>query len=251
MQYTDIKKAIFIRRPNRFIANCLLDGVEVEAHVKNTGRCRELLLPGANVYLDYQVKKGRRTQYSLVSVEKNLLAGGFRLINMDSQAPNQVVDEALRSGLWHPFGLVWQNIKREAVFGSSRLDFFLENQEEKAFLEVKGVTLEQDDAVYFPDAPTQRGIKHLEELMAAAQAGYKAGIIFLIQMTDVKYFSPNRQTHPQFALALAKAAANGVEIWAYDCLVEADSLNWGKEVAVRLEESHLSTEKENADTFLC
>lgn len=218
MRYEKILKAKFLSRPNRFIAHCELEGESVVCHVKNTGRCKELLVPGAEVILtDERENKTRKTPFDLISVYK-----GERLINMDSQAPNKVAEELM--GRLFPEAV----IRREVTYGKSRIDLFIENGEEKIFVEVKGVTLETDGVAKFPDAPTERGIKHLRELERAASEGYRAIALFIIQMKGVEYFTPNSETHPQFADALAEAHKNGVEVWAYDCrvqegVVEADA----------------------------
>lgn len=226
MQYHPIRRGIFRARPNRFIAHVELDQQVVICHVKNTGRCRELLVPGATVYLEESGNPNRKTKYDLVAVEK-----GERLINMDSQAPNRVFAEWAQSGAFRP-GLT--KLRGETTYGNSRFDFYWEALEERGFLEVKGVTLEENGVVLFPDAPTQRGVKHLEELAAAKRAGYRAGVCFVIQMSDVKYFTPNDRTHPEFGAALRRAAATGVEILALDCRVTPDTLEIGLPVEVRL-----------------
>jgi len=210
MKYEKILKAKFISRPNRFIAHCELEGETVVCHVKNTGRCRELLVPGATVILtDERENKTRKTPFDLVSVYK-----GERLVNMDSQAPNKIAEELIERLFPEA------EIRREITYGKSRIDLLVENGDERIFVEVKGVTLENDGVAKFPDAPTERGIKHLRELERAAAEGYRAIVLFIIQMKGVKYFTPNRETHPQFADALLHARQNGVEVWAYDCLVQ-------------------------------
>ena len=224
MRYSKILKAKFISRPNRFIAHCELDGEVVVCHVKNTGRCRELLIPGATVILtDERENKNRKTPFDLISVYK-----GDRLINMDSQAPNKVAEELMAR--IYPEA----KIRREVTYGKSRIDLFIENGEEKIFVEVKGVTLENDNSAKFPDAPTERGIKHLLELERAVSEGYGAIALFIIQMKGVAYFTPNRETHPQFAEALARVSKNGVQVLAYDCTVEEGFVEADKPVEVRL-----------------
>ena len=224
MKYNKILKAKFISRPNRFIAHCELDGEEVICHVKNTGRCKELLTPGATVILtDERENKARKTPFDLISVYK-----GERLINMDSQAPNKVAEELMER--LYPKS----KIRREITYGKSRIDLFIENGEEKIFVEVKGVTLESDGVAKFPDAPTERGIKHLRELERAASEGYKAIVLFIIQMKGVAYFTPNRETHPQFADALVEVHENGVNVWAYDCKVQEGIVEADMPVEVRL-----------------
>ena len=218
MKYKQIVRGTFIERPNRFIAKVNIAGKTETVHVKNTGRCRELLVPGATVYLEAGDNPERKTAYDLVAVQKQ-----DRLINMDSQAPNKVVEEWLLKKELFP-GLIC--VRPETKYGNSRFDFYVEYDKEdsrsksgKAFIEVKGVTLERDGVVLFPDAPSDRAVKHVEELIQAKAAGYDAYIIFVIQMDEVKYFLPNRETHPEFAEALEKAARSGVEILAYDCSV--------------------------------
>lgn len=226
MEYQHIKQGYFLNRPNRFIAHVELDGEEVVCHVKNTGRCRELLTPRAVVYLEESDNPNRKTRYDLIGVEK-----GGRKINMDSQAPNQVFGEWARGG---GFRSDLRKLQSETTYGNSRFDFYWESSEKRGFVEVKGVTLEEDGVVLFPDAPTQRGIKHLEELVAAKAAGYDAAVCFVIQMEGVKCFRPNDRTHPEFGAALRKAAQAGVEIIAVDCTVERDSLQIRGRVPVEL-----------------
>lgn len=225
MKYNNVCKANFISRPNRFVAHVLLDGEETVVHVKNTGRCKELLIPGCTVYLEQADNPNRKTQYDLIAVEKNGM-----LINMDSQAPNKVVEQWLREN--EPFGKIIY-LKPEAVHGKSRFDFYLETVTEKMFIEVKGVTLEENGVVMFPDAPTLRGLKHIEELEYCLQEGYSATIIFVVQMRGVKYFTPNAKTQPKFAAALAKAEAAGVKVVAMDCEVSPDTLKIREEVPVQ------------------
>jgi len=226
MQYSNIQRATFLRRPNRFIAHIEVDGREEVCHVKNTGRCRELLTDRATIYVQHHDDSKRKTKYSLIAVEKGKL-----LVNMDSQAPNKVVGEWLLEK--EPFGKV-KLLKPECTYGSSRFDFYLETEAEKMFIEVKGVTLEEDGVVRFPDAPTERGIKHLLELCSCVEAGYKAAVIFVVQMEGMKYFEPNDKTHPQFGDALRQARKAGVQVLAYECQVTPSSLVITKEVPVRL-----------------
>ena len=227
MKYGTVVPGRFLARPNRFIAHVELDGQTQICHVKNTGRCRELLVPGAQVYLeDFGPDTKRKTRYDLIAVEK-----GSLLINMDSQAPNKAVEEFLRAGgLWESPTLV----RPETKWGNSRFDFYLEQGERKAFLEVKGVTLEQEGLALFPDAPTQRGVKHLEELTAAAAAGFEAYVLFLIQMKGVHTFRPNWELHPQFGQALVQAAQAGVNVLAYDCRVTPSTMVLDAPVPVNL-----------------
>ncbi len=227
MKYKKIVKGKFISRPNRFIANVEIDDEIQVVHVKNTGRCRELLLPQATVYLSVSGKPQRKTKYDLIAVEKSTQGGAF-LVNMDSQVVNDVAEEYLKALLPNA------NIKREVSYGGSRFDFYIESQGKKAFLEVKGVTLEKDGVVSFPDAPTERGIKHLNELVKAKTQGYDAYVLFVIQMENVKHFTPNDITHKAFGDALRNANAQGVKIMAIDCFVAPDTIIPNKEVEVCL-----------------
>lgn len=215
MKYTNTKVGTFLARPNRFIAYVEIDGEKQVCHVKNTGRCRELLIPGVTVVLEKAANPHRKTLYDLVAVYK-----GEKLINIDSQAPNRVIGEWLAGG-----GLPGVTyIKPECGYKSSRFDFYLEADGKKIFAEVKGVTLEQDGVVMFPDAPTERGVKHLRELMDAAANGYAAYVFFVVQMEDCRYFTPNAQTHPEFAQTLRLAAQSGVNVTALTCRVSEDGL---------------------------
>ncbi len=226
MKYNKIEEAVFINRPNRFIANIVVDGKEELCHVKNTGRCKELLIPGTTVFVEVHSDPKRKTRYSLIAVKKV-----ERLINMDSQAPNKVVKEWLQTK--EPFGKL-SFLKAEATFGNSRLDFYIETQERKIFMEVKGVTLEENGVVCFPDAPTERGIKHIMELIEAKKEGYEAYLMFVIQMKNVRYLIPNDVTQKAFGEALRRASREGVQLLAYDCLIEPDGLWIGSEVEIRL-----------------
>ncbi|MBQ7007418.1 MAG: DNA/RNA nuclease SfsA [Oscillospiraceae bacterium] len=226
MIYKNIQKARFLSRPNRFIAHIDIDGKTEVCHVKNTGRCRELLTENATVFVQESDNPNRKTKYDLISVLK-----GEKLINMDSQIPNKVFGEwAQNSGFFGEIKL----LKAEKTFENSRFDFYIETDNDKIFVEVKGVTLEQDGVVMFPDAPTERGVKHINELCRCIDNGYKAYIFFIIQMDNVKYFTPNRKTHPQFADALKAAAEKGVGIYALDCKVSENSIAADKLVEVRL-----------------
>jgi len=231
MKYEQVTKAIFLERPNRFVAYCEVAGETHKVHVKNTGRCKELLVPGAVVYLEESDNPNRKTKYSLIAVEK-----GNLLINMDSQVPNQIVEEALRTGsiklphIVEPFTF----IKREKTYGQSRFDFYIETEKEKIFIEVKGVTLEEEGIVRFPDAPTERGVKHVEELVSATQEGYRCYVLFVVQMATARYFTPHEAKHPEFAKALVNAAQSGVGILAYTCQVTPDTLMIDKPLEVRL-----------------
>ena len=226
MRYQNIHKAVFLSRPNRFIARVLLEGEEVTVHVKNTGRCKELLVPGCTVYLEKSANPARKTLYDLVTVEK-----GERIINMDSQAPNRLFEEWAREGHFVP-GLTL--LRPETTWGRSRFDFYWEAGERKGFVEIKGCTLEEDGWTYFPDAPTERGVKHLEELLQAKKQGYEAAVCFVIQMMDVRGFSPNDRTHPAFGRALRKAADDGVEILTYECWVTPEEVYITREVRIKL-----------------
>ena len=226
MRYDNIHKGKFLSRPNRFIANVEIDGKAEVCHVKNTGRCKELLIEGCTVWLEPSDSESRKTAFDLVAVEK-----GDRLINMDSQAPNKAVGEWLREKM--PFGEGF-SVYPEKKYGNSRFDFYLESQDRKIFMEVKGCTLEKDGVVLFPDAPTLRGVKHIEELSHCLDDGYESYIMILVQMSDVKYFTPNYDTHPEFGEALEKASRKGVKILCYDCNVTHDSMTVGKPVKVKL-----------------
>lgn len=226
MKYQNIQKARFIERLNRFIARVELNGGVQLCHVKNTGRCKELLIPGSVVYLEESSNPDRKTKYDLVVVEKKK-----KLVNIDSQAPNQVVKEWLEAGGLYLHPLV---VRSEVKHGNSRFDFYVEDKGRKAFLEVKGVTLEDEGVAAFPDAPTERGIKHINHLLEVIMEGYEAYLLFVIQFKPVKYFIPNDVTHPQFGQALRKAVAAGVRVLAYDCIVTQDSLQLDESVQVRL-----------------
>ena len=226
MIYADIQEGLFLSRPNRFIAQVETKGKIEICHVKNTGRCKELLIPGAVVFLNAANNPKRSTKYDLVAVRK-----GDRLVNMDSQAPNKVFLEYLRSGRYIK-GI--RHIKPEVKYGGSRFDFYVETGERKIFIEVKGVTLEEDGAAMFPDAPTLRGVRHLNELAGCVREGYDAHAVFVIQMRGVHYFIPNYATHPGFGEALAAAGESGVRIIALDCIVGPDTLEINDFVPVRL-----------------
>lgn len=228
MKYNHIVQGEFLERPNRFIAYVNIAGKKETVHVKNTGRCKELLLPGAEVYLEKSDNPDRKTQYDLIGVKK-----GEMLVNMDSQAPNKVVEEWLRAGGLFPDVVA---VKPETFYGNSRFDFYIETASEQIFMEVKGVTLEENGVVRFPDAPSERAVKHVEELIKAREEGYQVYVLFVIQMEEAAYFTPNEDTHPEFARALEAAAARGVQILAYNCLVTPDSLTLHKPVSVHLKE---------------
>lgn len=231
MRYKNIHRATFLARPNRFIARVLLDGEELTVHVKNTGRCRELLVPDCTVYLEKSDNQARKTAYDLVAVEKAAPDGTCRLINMDSQAPNRLFAEWAQAGHFVP-GLTL--LRPETTWGHSRFDFYWEAGERKGFVEVKGCTLEEDGWTYFPDAPTERGVKHLEELLKARQEGYEAAVCIVIQMAAADGFSPNDRTHPAFGEALRRAAAGGVEVLAYACDVTPEEVRMTEPVPVKL-----------------
>ena len=225
MRYEHMVPGVFLARPNRFIAHVEIDGKTEICHVKNTGRCRELLPSGAKVWCQQFDNPNRKTKFDLITVQK-----GHRLINMDSQAPNAAVKEWLLSG---GLGEVME-LKGEYTHGDSRFDFSFIKDGHRCFLEVKGVTLENDGVCAFPDAPTERGAKHLRGLTKLAQEGFGAYVLFVIQMADVTYIHPNDATDPAFGKALREAAASGVQVLAMDCCVTEDSMTIGKPVEVRL-----------------
>ena len=225
MYYDSMVRGHFLSRPNRFIAHVEIDGKEEIVHVKNTGRCRELLPVGAEVWCQKASNPSRKTQYDLITVRK-----GERLINMDSQAPNIAAGEWLRSG---GLGEI-EELRPETFHKDSRFDFSFIKDGRRCFLEVKGVTLENDGVCAFPDAPTQRGARHLRGLAQAAQEGYGAYVLFVIQMADVKYLQPTDVTDPDFGAALREAAQSGVQILAMDCAVTEDSMSIRLPVLVKL-----------------
>ncbi len=225
MTYKNMHPGIFRARPNRFIAQVEIGGVTETVHVKNTGRCRELLVPGARVWCQKSDNPNRKTQYDLIAVEK-----GSRLINMDSQAPNAAAGEWLASGGLGPV----EDLRPEQFHGDSRYDFSFRKDGRTCFLEVKGVTLETDGVCAFPDAPTDRGTRHLRGLTQAAREGYGAWVLFVIQMADVKYLRPHDERDPAFGEALREAAAAGVQVIAMDCQVSVTEMTIGKEVPVVL-----------------
>ncbi|MBR6982043.1 MAG: DNA/RNA nuclease SfsA [Ruminococcus sp.] len=233
MRYRKVIPGRFISRPDRFTAIVLVGGSEEKVHVKNTGRCRELLLPDASVYLAEADNPDRRTRYDLIAVEKVLDDGSKILINMDSQAPNKAAGEWLRSG-----GLFGEgaSVRSEVRYRDSRFDFYIEQGERRIFLEVKGVTHEREGVAMFPDAPTERGLKHVRELAECINEGYEAYVLFVIQMKGMHLFRPNNATHPQFGEALAEAQRRGVNIAAYDCIVEPDSMTIDQPVDTELEQ---------------
>lgn len=227
MKYANVTEGSFVERPNRFIAHVDIGDRREICHVKNTGRCRELLVPGAAVYLTKTDRTDRKTKYDLIGVRK-----GDRLVNMDSQLPNAAAFEWIY-GQREAWGIAC--LKREVKHGSSRFDLWGKKTDGKEFfIEVKGVTLEEDGVVRFPDAPTERGIKHVEELAMCVGEGYGAAVLFVIQMDRVKWFEPNMVTHPAFGEALKKARDAGVQIRAVCCDVKPDEMNIKEEVKVRL-----------------
>ena len=261
MKYNRIVSGTFLQRHNRFIAHVLINGKEEICHVKNTGRCRELLIQGCTVYCWVSDNPQRKTKYDLIAVEKivegyatsvckksqssfaskeasasnskrNTKSGNTLLVNMDSQAPNAAVKEWLASGA-SPFGKI-SYLKPEYKYGSSRFDFYLECSKRKIFLEVNGVTLEDNGAVLFPDAPTERGVKHVRELMQCHAEGFETYVLFVVQMEHALYFTPNRKLHPQFADALCEAQNAGVQLLAYTCKVSPDEMRIDKELKISL-----------------
>ena len=225
MRYENMTPGIFLARPNRFIAHVQIDGQTEVVHVKNTGRCRELLVPGCTVYCQRSGNPSRKTKFDLIAVRK-----GDRLINMDSQAPNRAAGEWLASG---GLGEI-SGLRAEVKQGDSRFDFAFDKDGKRCFLEVKGCTLEEDGVCAFPDAPTERGARHIRGLTELAKAGYGAYILFVIQMPDVKYIRPHDETDPEFGRALREAAANGVQVIAMDCAVEVDRMEVRLPVLVKL-----------------
>ena len=226
MRYEKMEPAVFLERLNRFVAYVEQAGRREICHVKNTGRCRELLVPGAELYVQRSDNPARKTALDLIAVKK-----GSQWVNMDSQAPNKAAAEWLRQG---GLGCREITIRPEYKYGDSRFDFFLEADGRKAFMEVKGVTLEEDGIARFPDAPTERGVKHIRELIRCLDAGYEAYVFFVIQMKGVRAFEPNDRTHPAFGEALREAAKKGVQILAYDCVVRPDEMSIDQRIEVWL-----------------
>lgn len=226
IRYEDMYRGTFIARPNRFIAYVEIDGVEVVCHVKNTGRCRELLVPGTTVYCQHHDNPNRKTNWSLIGVQK-----GERLINMDSQVPNALAEQWVKQG---GLGFVPSNIKREKTFGASRFDLYFEQNGTSCYMEVKGVTLETDGVVRFPDAPTQRGVKHMLELVEVADQSMGAYVLFVVQMDNVTHMEPNWATDPEFGNALKRCQEAGVEIHALCCHVTADTIATTEEIPLIL-----------------
>lgn len=216
MKYDNIERAVFLSRPNRFIAQVDLQGHTETVHVKNTGRCKELLVPGAEVILEKSANPARKTRYDLICVNKS-----GRWINMDSQVPNKAAVEWIREGSLFPEEVT---VKQEKTYGNSRFDIYVESEQRKAFVEVKGVTLEDHNIARFPDAPTERGVKHVEELIRCMKDGYEAYLLFVIQMKGITLFEPNWDTHPAFGEVLQRAQKAGVKLIARDCLVTEDTI---------------------------
>lgn len=241
MFYPNTATGIFLSRPNRFLAHVLLNGNEIVCHVKNTGRLRELLVPGVSVAVQFHPdaeKSGRKTSYSLIGVWKETPSGKL-WVNIDSQAPNQAAWEWLAAGEGLPFSPRPVNLRREVRYHDSRFDLSFSDGTAPWFMEVKGVTLDVNGTAMFPDAPTERGVKHLEELVRAKNDSYETAALFVIQMKGISSFAPNGTTHPEFAEALASAKDKGVHIWAYDCRVTADSMVIDREIPVRTRTSFL------------
>ena len=231
MIYPSVRRGQFLTRPNRFIAHVELDGAPVVCHVKNTGRCRELLVPGHTVWLAEGDSPARKTKYDLIGVEKPT-PRGLLPVNMDAQAPNRVFGEWAAGG---GLGFLPSPLRPETRFGDSRFDFYWEDgPDRRGFWEIKGVTLEEDGVARFPDAPTLRGVKHLVELIRAREAGYETGVCFVVQMPGMRRVEPNDATHPQFGQALRRAAEAGVQVLALGCRVEPDRLEITGDVPVEL-----------------
>ncbi|MBQ7834279.1 MAG: DNA/RNA nuclease SfsA [Ruminiclostridium sp.] len=231
MKYKNVVRGRFIARPNRFVAQVEINGTVETVHVKNTGRCRELLLPDSTVYLAVSDNSARKTKYDLVGVEKKREGKPALMINMDSQAPNAAAEEWLKGGNLFSAGAV---VRREVKYGKSRFDFYIEDGDRRAFLEVKGVTLENNGTAMFPDAPTERGVKHIRELTDCLRDGYEAYILFVIQMKEITLFKPNAEMHREFAEVLTDAQQAGVEIIAADCVVTENSMTLDKFVEIIL-----------------
>lgn len=228
MKYENIKEGIFLSRPNRFIAEVLVDGKTERVHVRNTGRLGELMISGSRCILEEGNNPSRKTRYSLTSIEK-----GGQLVNIDSQIPNAVAAEALEDGHISEIGIP-QYIKREVKYGSSRFDIYYEKDGRKGFVEVKGVTLDVNSTAMFPDAPTERGTKHIHELVSAKSEGYDCSVLFVIQMKGITAFAPNAERDKAFADALKTAYNAGVNILAYDCVVTEDSITLDKPIEIKL-----------------
>ncbi|TYQ15132.1 UNVERIFIED_CONTAM: sugar fermentation stimulation protein A [Acetivibrio alkalicellulosi] len=228
MKYSLIKKGVFLNRPNRFIANVSIDGREETVHVKNTGRCKEILIHGTSVVLEESQNKERKTRYSLIAAYKDNM-----LINIDSQVPNQVVFEAVKQGKIEELKNI-SHIRKETKYKNSRFDLYYEKEGLKGFVEIKGVTLEKDGIAKFPDAPTQRGTKHIYEIINSSENGYQSFIFFLIQFRGVKYFTPNRIMDESFAYALKEAHNKGIAILVYDSIVTENGIDLGDMVELKI-----------------
>ena len=231
MIYPNVVKGTFLNRPNRFIAEVEINGKKETVHVKNTGRCKELLISGITVYLTKSGNPARKTKYDLIAVEKQRQKLPPLLVNIDSQAANDVAAEWLKNGTLFPKSAI---IRREVKRGKSRFDFCIECEGKTSYLEVKGVTLEEDGVARFPDAPTERGVKHVRELIDCTQNGHDAYILFVIQMKEIQEFCPNDQTHPAFGEALREAKNAGVRIIAMDCIISQDRIEIDAPVSISL-----------------
>lgn len=228
MEYYNIKHGVFLSRPNRFLAKVIVEGKEETVHVKNTGRLKELLISGTEAVLEESNKPNRKTKYSLIGIYK-----GKELVNIDSQAPNAAVFEAVKNGRIKEIGLP-QFVKREVKYGDSRFDIYYERDGVKGFAEVKGVNLDVDGIAKFPDAPTERGSKHLRELIRAHEKGYECSVLFVIQMKGIKAFMPNAEMDKSFAASLMAASKAGVNVLAYDCSITESSMTLDKKIDVIL-----------------
>lgn len=226
MKYNNIYEGIFLERPNRFIANVLIDGRKEKVHVKNTGRCKEILIKGTKVYLEKSNNPNRKTKYSLISAYKE-----DQLINIDSQVPNKVVFDAIKSNRIKELENI-KVLKKEVTFGNSRFDLYFEKGNESGFIEVKGVTLENNGLSLFPDAPTERGTKHIREMIKVVESGLKGYIFFLIQIENIKYFTPNTSMDEKFSNALIEANKKGVNILAYNSIVKKDFIKINEKIEV-------------------
>ncbi|MDO5147429.1 MAG: DNA/RNA nuclease SfsA [Eubacteriales bacterium] len=226
MKYKELQKGLFVKRPNRFTAHINIEGKEELCHVKNTGRLGELLLPGAEVLVEAADNPKRKTNYSLIAVKE-----GESWVNIDSQVPNKAAEEWIRAGGWMSDVI---SVTREKTYGNSRFDLYVETKEDDWFIEVKGVTLNVGGTALFPDAPTERGKKHVEELITCVKNGYKAAVLFVIQRKGVERFAPFEKRQPEFAEALRRAKTEGVEILAVDCLVDREGIRVDKEIPVCL-----------------
>lgn len=228
MRYNDVIEAKFVKRPNRFIAEVIIDGRPESVHVKNTGRLKELLVEGVRVILEKSKNPSRKTQYSLIAVYK-----GREIVNIDSQAPNLAAYEALASGVITEIGEP-DKVRREVKYGNSRFDLYYEKNGQCGFVEVKGVTLDVNGTARFPDAPTERGAKHVRELIKAHEEDYECSVLFVIQMKNIKSFEPNYNTDPEFSKELKRASEAGVKILAYDCITDVNSMLIDKKIEVKI-----------------